>query len=500
MLIRDSWVLWVSNVPTSLAMGSVTTLTIVALIADVGPSHVAVATSCKSEETSTRRPLTSPVSYVSRTIGQVLGVSLSGALTQAVLQTELRKRITGENVNEVCRISTAGITSADHSCRSFSRFDNHPLRSETWTRSTRRKQFCLTEMPCTPCSSCVACWRWLRFWPEWASRRSTFQPRSRPRSPSTTRRVTDHETFHLRLNSLEFKADVTGIFKGGQLDIRFGAMHNYISFHSCLILQLSHVHAEAVRKQPCGHQEVPVPSLVLSLHSPPDRDPFPCQGPLTLEIRFIACVHDRLDLFPPSPFFHLMMSEPRERCPTVLIESNSTASIPTIALHEMTNDARPCATPMKPDTWDAASAEAGGAKELSLSHGSAPALLVDLDEDIFSESSGNWAPPKGAQKVKDKSHGKDERKNKVQSEGPSQTRQIKYLAGQLVQAQDPNTVAGRMLDLAEEAGEQSEENQFETLAKVVALEQRVETLEAILDMHLDRMALLEARFEQMDKV
>jgi hypothetical protein len=41
------------------------------------------------------------VSYVSRTIGQVLGVSLSGALTQAVLQKELTKRITGENAQEV---------------------------------------------------------------------------------------------------------------------------------------------------------------------------------------------------------------------------------------------------------------------------------------------------------------------------------------------------------------------------------------------------------------
>lgn len=32
--------------PMSLSMGAVTTLTIVALIADVGPEHIAVATSC----------------------------------------------------------------------------------------------------------------------------------------------------------------------------------------------------------------------------------------------------------------------------------------------------------------------------------------------------------------------------------------------------------------------------------------------------------------------
>jgi hypothetical protein len=38
--------LWTSMAPQSLSMGSVTTLTIVALIADVGRDHVAVATSC----------------------------------------------------------------------------------------------------------------------------------------------------------------------------------------------------------------------------------------------------------------------------------------------------------------------------------------------------------------------------------------------------------------------------------------------------------------------
>jgi hypothetical protein len=86
----------------SLSMGAVTTLTIVALIADVGPEHVAVATSC-----TWRRGLTSHHAAnttqcpMSRTIGQVLGVSLSGALTQAVLQKELTKRITGENAQEV---------------------------------------------------------------------------------------------------------------------------------------------------------------------------------------------------------------------------------------------------------------------------------------------------------------------------------------------------------------------------------------------------------------
>lgn len=91
---------------TSFAMGAVTTLTIVALIADVGPEHVAIATSC--EHLWLRKVFPAfdltyflSVSYVFRTIGQVLGVALSGALTQAVLTWELEKRIRGPNAEEV---------------------------------------------------------------------------------------------------------------------------------------------------------------------------------------------------------------------------------------------------------------------------------------------------------------------------------------------------------------------------------------------------------------
>lgn len=82
----SEWMLWTNMSFTSFAMGAVTTLTIVALIADVGPEHVAIATS---------------LSYVFRTIGQVLGVALSGALTQAVLTWELEKRIRGPNAEEI---------------------------------------------------------------------------------------------------------------------------------------------------------------------------------------------------------------------------------------------------------------------------------------------------------------------------------------------------------------------------------------------------------------
>ncbi|KAK8866078.1 hypothetical protein IAR55_001229 [Kwoniella newhampshirensis] len=82
----SEWMLWTNMSFMSLSMGAVTTLTIVGLIADVGPEHVAVATS---------------LSYVFRTIGQVLGVALSGALTQAVLERELESRITGPNADEI---------------------------------------------------------------------------------------------------------------------------------------------------------------------------------------------------------------------------------------------------------------------------------------------------------------------------------------------------------------------------------------------------------------
>ncbi|BEJ10924.1 hypothetical protein CspHIS471_0103460 [Cutaneotrichosporon sp. HIS471] len=78
--------LWTSFGPMYFSLGAVTTLTIVALIADIGREHVAVATS---------------LSYMFRTTGQVLGVSLSGALTQAVLQRELERRITGPGAQKI---------------------------------------------------------------------------------------------------------------------------------------------------------------------------------------------------------------------------------------------------------------------------------------------------------------------------------------------------------------------------------------------------------------
>jgi hypothetical protein len=44
------------------------------------------------------------VSYLARTCGQVLGVSLSGAVTQSVLDSELKKRIVGKGAAEVSSV------------------------------------------------------------------------------------------------------------------------------------------------------------------------------------------------------------------------------------------------------------------------------------------------------------------------------------------------------------------------------------------------------------
>jgi hypothetical protein len=44
------------------------------------------------------------VSYLFRTTGEVLGVSLSAALTQTLLVRELRMRIVSDGADEVCRL------------------------------------------------------------------------------------------------------------------------------------------------------------------------------------------------------------------------------------------------------------------------------------------------------------------------------------------------------------------------------------------------------------
>ncbi|ORX37438.1 transporter [Kockovaella imperatae] len=79
----QTWTFWQVSAPSGSA---VTTLTVVALIADVGREGIAMATS---------------LSYVARMTGQVVGVSMSGAVIQTVLARDLPRRITGPGSIEI---------------------------------------------------------------------------------------------------------------------------------------------------------------------------------------------------------------------------------------------------------------------------------------------------------------------------------------------------------------------------------------------------------------
>ncbi|KAF9076365.1 major facilitator superfamily domain-containing protein [Rhodocollybia butyracea] len=72
--------LWIDIVPQGFGMASLITTTLIAMIAGVVKEDMAVATG---------------ITYLFRTTGQVLGVSTSGAILQAVLLQKLRLRIEG---------------------------------------------------------------------------------------------------------------------------------------------------------------------------------------------------------------------------------------------------------------------------------------------------------------------------------------------------------------------------------------------------------------------
>ncbi|KAK0453319.1 MFS general substrate transporter [Armillaria borealis] len=72
--------LWLDIVPQGFGMASLITSTLIAMIAGVYKEDMAVATG---------------ITYLFRTTGQVLGVSLSGAILQAILLHQLRVRIQG---------------------------------------------------------------------------------------------------------------------------------------------------------------------------------------------------------------------------------------------------------------------------------------------------------------------------------------------------------------------------------------------------------------------
>jgi MFS family permease len=99
------WHLWVDIVPQGFGMASLITSTLIAVIACVSKADVAVATG---------------ITYLFRTTGQVLGVSLSGTLLQSILLSKLRQRIHGPNAEEfISRIrhSTDVVKSLDPTLR-----------------------------------------------------------------------------------------------------------------------------------------------------------------------------------------------------------------------------------------------------------------------------------------------------------------------------------------------------------------------------------------------
>jgi len=78
--------LWFDIAPNGFSVSAVITSTLIAIIASVSREDLAVATG---------------ITYLFRTVAQVLGVSLSGAIVQGVLLRELRSKITGPGSEEI---------------------------------------------------------------------------------------------------------------------------------------------------------------------------------------------------------------------------------------------------------------------------------------------------------------------------------------------------------------------------------------------------------------
>ncbi|KAJ7932770.1 MFS general substrate transporter [Mycena leptocephala] len=80
------WVLYTTLMPSGFGFAATLTTTLIALIASVPRDDI---------------PLATGISYLFCTMGQVLGVSLSAALTQTLLARNLRARITGEGADVI---------------------------------------------------------------------------------------------------------------------------------------------------------------------------------------------------------------------------------------------------------------------------------------------------------------------------------------------------------------------------------------------------------------
>ncbi|KAL7415709.1 MFS general substrate transporter [Mrakia frigida] len=82
------WVLYLSMAPSGFGFAVTLTTSLIALISAVDREHIAVATG---------------VSYLFRTAGQVLGVSLSSTLTQSILEKNLKARIVGHKADKIIK-------------------------------------------------------------------------------------------------------------------------------------------------------------------------------------------------------------------------------------------------------------------------------------------------------------------------------------------------------------------------------------------------------------
>ena len=88
-LESPSWIFWIAQMPSAFGYGAILTTSLVALMTNVvreGKGEQAMATSA---------------TYMFRMIGQVLGVSLSGAIVQEVVGRDLGRSITGPHKDEV---------------------------------------------------------------------------------------------------------------------------------------------------------------------------------------------------------------------------------------------------------------------------------------------------------------------------------------------------------------------------------------------------------------
>ena len=110
--------------------GSGLTTTLVALIANAGPEDQAIATA---------------VSYLFRSLGSVVGLSVGTTITQDVLRQSLRRRLTGED------------SDVDAVCKPLSL--TRPSYSTTGRSSSACASPWSTWSSCSPRSARRSCWR-----------------------------------------------------------------------------------------------------------------------------------------------------------------------------------------------------------------------------------------------------------------------------------------------------------------------------------------------------